>query len=88
MLLASWEERDVLDALLASIGKADPRAYARKILSGKPKKQKPPPGTEKILAELRRQHGDAVTLARDAKSFWHPSLHMRWSLNGERMASV
>jgi hypothetical protein len=88
MLMSSWEERDILDALLASVGKVDPRAYAKKILQGKPKKVKPPPGTEKILAELRRQHGDAVTLARDARSFWHPSLQMRWSLKGERLASV
>lgn len=88
MLLAAWEERDVIDALTASVGKQDPRAYAKKILQGKPKRLKPPPGTEKILAELRRQHGDAVVLTRDQKAFWHPSLQMRWSLSGERLASV
>jgi hypothetical protein len=87
-LVGEWEEADVAQALLAADGKADPRAYARKILGTKPKKQKLPEGSDTILAELRALHGDTVTLARDGKTFWHPTLQMRWSLAGERLASA
>jgi uncharacterized protein YdaU (DUF1376 family) len=37
-LLGSWEAKHVLEALQASSGKADPRAYARGYLKGRPKK--------------------------------------------------
>ena len=37
-LLGSWSTEDVLDALQAASGKADPRAYVRGILRSKPKK--------------------------------------------------
>lgn len=37
-LMANWESGDVLAALTAASGKADPRGYARKILASKPKK--------------------------------------------------
>jgi hypothetical protein len=87
-LCGEWEETDVAAALLAADGKLDPRAYARKILSTTPKKLKPPPGSEAVLAQLRAQHGDSVTLARDGKSFWHPQLQTRWTLDGEKLASL
>lgn len=87
-LLSEWEESDIASALLAADGKLDPRAYARKILTTTPKKLKPPPGSEAVLAQLRAAHGDSVTLARDGKSFWHPGLQARWTLDGEKMASL
>ena len=37
-LLGTWEQRDVLGALQAASGKADPRAYVRGVLRGMPKK--------------------------------------------------
>jgi hypothetical protein len=87
-LLSEWEVPDVAKALLAADGKADPRAYVRGCLKDVPKKRKPPPGTEGVLASLRAAHGDAVTLASDGKSFWHPQLQTRWTLDGEKLASL
>ena len=87
MVLGEYEEGVVLAALNASIGKADPLAYCRGVLKSKPKKVKPPKGSEAVLASLRQQHGDAVVPSRDGKSFYHPS-GMRWKLDGERMATA
>ena len=38
MLCAEWEDAQVIEALRASVGKAEPKSYARKLLASRPKK--------------------------------------------------
>lgn len=83
-LMANWEQADVLAALTAASGKADPRAYSRKILSAKPRKAKAPPGTEAMLATLRAEYGAEVRLASSGKEFVAPGQGRAWFLNGEQ----
>jgi len=83
MLCGGWEQSDVLAALTAASGKGDPRGYARKILAGKPKRVKPPNGSDSVLSALRAQYGDEVRVAPGGKEFIAPSQGMAWNLDGE-----
>lgn len=55
-LLKSWDEAMVLDALMASAGKADPKAYARKWLDDKPRKgHKKRSAAEELMEEINER---------------------------------
>jgi hypothetical protein len=87
-LLRDWEEPDVSDALRAGMSaKGDAKAYARKVLAGRPKKVRLPEGADGVLADLRGRFGDAVKLRSDGK-FYDPPSGRVWRLNGEQLPSA
>lgn len=87
-LLGTWESSDVLEALQASSGKADPRGYVRGILKSKPKKSKLGNGSDPVLSGLREKWGPEVRLASDGRDYWLPESNRRWFLDGRQKAAM
>jgi hypothetical protein len=85
MCVKQWEEPDIRECLFASVGKADPAAYCRKLLNDKPRKRKLATATGEVLTKLRQQYGDGVRPASDGKGFWHEASGQRFTLTGERI---
>jgi hypothetical protein len=85
MCLRDWEEADVRECLFASVGKADPSAYCRKLLKDKPRKRKLATAAADVLSGLREKYGEAVRPTSDGKGFWHEATGQRFTLAGERI---
>lgn len=75
--LRDWDEPVVADAIRASAGKADAKAYIIAILNAKPRRAKADP----VLSKLREEHGPGVR--KEADGYRHPGLGMRWDSRGQ-----
>lgn len=87
-ILATWEASDVMDALQAAAGKADPRGYVRAVLKSKPRKSRVSVAAAAVLAALRKRYGEEVRLASDEKDFYEPGSNRRWFLDGNMKAAL